>query len=121
MRSKLCEDRLNVFDLVIVDGVAHPWINPFCDNRPECAQHTTALVNALERNVWINITASKEHRGAGEMPVIVSACVFGTDQSATQNHHASIVARVPGCIFDSKAGSLGKSKKDYLIGSQMVF
>jgi len=24
-------------------------------------------------------------------------------------------------IFDSKAGSLGKSKKDYLIDSQMVF
>jgi hypothetical protein len=33
MRSKLREDRSNVFDLVIVASVAHPWINPFCDNR----------------------------------------------------------------------------------------
>jgi hypothetical protein len=51
-----------VSDLVIVDRVAHPWINPFCNNSPVYAQHTTGLVDALEWNMRIDITASKEHR-----------------------------------------------------------
>src|SRR3954452_22530032 len=78
------EQTPDLLDFVLVDAVAHPWIDPFHNRADEHLDHASGLVHARKGDMRIDIAAAKESRGAGELAGIVARRTFRPDQTAAQ-------------------------------------
>ena len=59
-RSQEVADQL---DLLVVDGVAHPWIDPFRHCPPQLPEDPGAFLHPLDRDVGVDVAAAEEDRG----------------------------------------------------------
>src|SRR5262245_9995423 len=56
-------DRL---DLVFIYGVTHPWVDTLVNGCAHPTEHVGGLSHSFKGNVWIDVAAAEEHRGALE-------------------------------------------------------
>src|SRR5437899_1571197 len=54
------------FDFVAIHAVSHIWIDALVNDAVEPAEHVGRLMDARQRDVGIDVAASKEHRGPRE-------------------------------------------------------
>src|SRR6185437_12417206 len=92
-RAKSREQAPDLLDLVLVDPVSHPWIDPFGNRTAERLEHASGLVHPIERNMRIGVAATEENRGAGELAGVVTRPAFRPDQTTAQTDHRAIAAR----------------------------
>src|SRR5262249_52612411 len=81
--------------LVAVDGVPHAWINALVDAREEAAEHVSRLVDAVERNVRIDVAAPEEYRRSVERPRVLARSTWRTDEAAAQADDRRVPAGTP--------------------------
>src|SRR6185437_5655765 len=101
----------DLLDLVLVDPVSHPWIDPFGNRAAERLEHASGLVHPIERNMRIGVAATEENRGAGELAGVVTRRAFRPDQTTAQTDYRAIAARVPRRILEGETGALRKSEQ----------
>src|SRR4051794_26655562 len=81
---------LDDVNLVLVHGVSHAPIDPLVYVCLHPAEHLSRLVNSFERDVWIDIAASEEHRRAAEDPRVVPRRPRRSDETTTEREHAGV-------------------------------
>src|SRR5262249_8969328 len=87
------------------------WIDAFGDLRAEPPKYLSCFMHALERNVWIDVTAAKEHRRAVERTGIVARRAGRTDQPAAQPSHRRVAPRLARDELERKTGALGEAEE----------
>lgn len=97
-------------DLVLIDAVTHLRIDHFRDLTVKRVEYAGGLMHAHERNMRIDIAASEEDGGCGELADVVAGCPLGSDQAPAQSYNPSIVARMLRGILEYQAGALRKAE-----------
>src|SRR4051812_16669257 len=85
--SRRCKPRQqapDLSDLVLIDSVAHAWIDPFRDRGAKGAEHASSLVHPMNRNVRVDVAAAEKDGGAGEFTGVVARRSLRPDQAAAQ-------------------------------------
>src|SRR4051794_10813666 len=105
------EQTPDLLDFVLVNAVAHPWIDPFHNRAAEHLDHASSLVHARKGDMRVDIAAAKESRSTDELAGVVARRTFRPDQAAAQADYPAIAARMPCRILEGEAGTLGKSEQ----------
>jgi hypothetical protein len=105
------DDTPDVSDLVLVDSVAHAWIDALGNVGTEPLQDFGGLSDAFERDMRIAVAAADEDRCAGERARIVLRRHGFSDQAAGQSKHGAKAAGMPRRKFERQARPLREAEK----------
>ncbi len=94
------------FDLVLIDRMAHPWVDALADRCTHALEDGGGFVDAFKRDVEIHVTASEEDGGAVQGAAEIPLRAGRADQPAAQAYDTAVACCVAYRILLHQAGSL---------------
>ncbi len=98
-------------DLVVVDGVTHPGIDPLDDVTAERLEDARRHFHALERDVRIHIAAAKDNARACKRAYVGARRAFRADQPCAQADDGTIAPGIARREFKRQTPALREAEQ----------
>ena len=96
-------------ELIVRDGVAHTRVDALVDAGTHSTKNGGGLVNTLQRDVRVHVTATEKHRRPVERAGVVAWRSGRANHTSAEPHDCGVLTRVTRGEFQRQTGALRES------------